>query len=805
MHPSADVLKAFGLGELDESSSGVGMEHLDKCEDCHKVAAAVSGEDFPNRLRQAHGHSSTPAPAKSLAEAAQGLHSPRESTTRSNLPPELADHPDYEVLRELRRGGMGVVYLAQHRLSHRVEVLKVMNKELLGQSESRERFLREIRSAAQFDHKNVVKMYNAQERGELMVLVMEYVPGEDLAQVVRTGGPLRVSDACSYVQQAASGLQHAFEKGIVHRDINPRNLILAREGSEHIVKILDFGLVKATHGEDMSKGLTNLGAMMGTPAYIAPEQSLDAATADIRADIYSLGCTLYHLLAGKPPFSGKSVFEIVQAHHIAEARPLNQVRWEVPKELAAVVRKMMAKDAAQRYQTPAEVVRALDLFVKGSPKPLSPPPAPPNTGQRDAASPPMIPGSKIEGPAIIDKGSLRPSSRKPAPLKGGQRDAGSLRVNPKGMIEGRAMIAKAKSTPWRKRSRKRLFVPLSMLLLVGLLSFWAPHMLREKTPAEKPAPSAHSITNQRTEKQEKDLTPGGKPAPSPNSQTNQRTENQVKEPTPKPKPAKLPGSIANSIGMELVLVKPGTFLMGSSSDEQDRVTDEEQHEIEITQPFYAGIHEVTREQYECVMRKNPSCFSSTGSDKDEVKGVDTRQFPVENVSWDEAMEFCLRLSELPEEKAKGHSYRLPTEAEWEYCCRGGHLFKSPSPTFHFGNSLTSAQANFDGNNPYGGAAEEQSLHRPTKVGSYPPNSLGLYDLHGNVSEWCADWYDSKYYGRSPRQNPQGPEKEVFRVTRGGSWCNMGTNCRSACRNIDLPSSRSGKIGFRVVLVVGARN
>jgi formylglycine-generating enzyme required for sulfatase activity len=267
----------------------------------------------------------------------------------------------------------------------------------------------------------------------------------------------------------------------------------------------------------------------------------------------------------------------------------------------------------------------------------------------------------------------------------------------------------------------------------------------------------------------------------------------------------LPGSITNSIGMELVLVKPGTFLMGSPSDEQDRLRDEEQHEVGITQPLYVGIQEVTQEQYERVMRKNPSCFSSTGSDKDEVKGADTRQFPVENVSWDEAVEFCIRLSELPEEKAKEHSYRLPTEAEWEYCCRGGHCFKSPSPTFHFGNSLSSTQANFNGNYAYGGAAKKQSLHRPTKVGSYPPNSLGLYDLHGNVREWCADWYDSKYYFRSPRQNPQGPEKGVYRVMRGGSWYITGRACRSAYRDTDLPGSRNGKNGFRVVLVIGARN
>ena len=154
---------------------------------------------------------------------------------------------------------MGVVYLAKHRLSGRVEVLKVMNKALIGQADSRERFLREIQSAARLDHKNVVKMYTALECGELMVLVMEYVPGEDLPQVVKASGPLPVSNACYYIQQAATGLQHAFEKGMIHRDIKPQNLILAREGKKHIVKVLDFGLAKATRGDDLDTALTNRG------------------------------------------------------------------------------------------------------------------------------------------------------------------------------------------------------------------------------------------------------------------------------------------------------------------------------------------------------------------------------------------------------------------------------------------------------------------------------------------------------------------------------------------------------------------
>jgi serine/threonine protein kinase len=282
----------------------------------------------------------------------------------ANLPRELANNPQYEVLRELGRGGMGVVYLAKNKLMDRLEVLKVVNKALLDSPGAVERFLREIRSAAKLNHANVVAAYSAVQSGDLLAFAMEYVEGEDLAKLVQTQGPLPVINACYYVQQAALGLQHAFEKQMVHRDIKPQNLILAREGKKHIVKVLDFGLAKVTRAKSENTGLTNSGAMLGTPDYIAPEQTLDAATADIRADIYSLGCTLYYLLTGAPPFRGRSLYAVLQAHQTLEAEPLNVVRPEVPEELAAVVRTMMAKDPAKRYQTPVEVARALAAFVK---------------------------------------------------------------------------------------------------------------------------------------------------------------------------------------------------------------------------------------------------------------------------------------------------------------------------------------------------------------------------------------------------------------------------------------------------------
>jgi formylglycine-generating enzyme required for sulfatase activity len=260
--------------------------------------------------------------------------------------------------------------------------------------------------------------------------------------------------------------------------------------------------------------------------------------------------------------------------------------------------------------------------------------------------------------------------------------------------------------------------------------------------------------------------------------------------------------LTNAIGMQLVLIPPGTFLMGSPEAEEDRSADEGPlHEVAITRPFYLGIYPVTQEQFQRVMGTNPSYFCPGGESKEDVAGLDTKQFPVENVLWKNALSFCKKLSALPEEKRCGRVYRLPSEAEWEYCCRGG----APSyQVFHFGNSLSSTQANFDGNSPYGGADAGPYLERPCKVGSYTPNGFGLYDMHGNVWDWCNDWYGYWYYRESPRADPPGPPGGSRRVIRGGSYSHFGSGCRSAYRLGTTLAYRSSFLGFRVALVPSTR-
>jgi uncharacterized protein (TIGR02996 family) len=251
--------------------------------------------------------------------------------------------------------------------------------------------------------------------------------------------------------------------------------------------------------------------------------------------------------------------------------------------------------------------------------------------------------------------------------------------------------------------------------------------------------------------------------------------------------------LRNRLGMELALIPPGAFLMGSPSDEADRRGDEQPHEVEITRAFWLGVHPVTVGQFGAFARATryrQTDWQDPGFSQDD-------RHPVVNVSWRDAGRFCAWLTKMD----SGRVYRLPTEAEWEYSCRGGAPESYP---FHAGqplHSLSSAQANFHGDFPYGGAAQGPSLRRTTPVGSYPPNGWGLYDMHGNVWEWCADRYRAAYYTQSPRQDPPGPPKGSDRVIRGGSWGYRGRGCRSANRGRFVPTNRNYYLGFRVALVL----
>jgi serine/threonine protein kinase len=290
--------------------------------------------------------------------------SPQLLTLSSELPPLPSSSffpviSGYEILEELGHGGMGRVFKARQVHLDRIVAIKVILPERLSDSGAFQRFQREARAIARLSHPNIVTVHDCGLAGGTSFLVLEYVEGTDLARRLRAG-PLPVGQACEYIRQTALALQHAHERGLVHRDVKPGNLLLDAAGTK--VKVLDLGLallVNRPKSDSPSTALTGEGTVLGTLAYLAPEQALAPHRVDIRADLYSLGCTFYELLTGTVPFPGASFAEVVLLHQSGQPRAIRELRPEVSYEVARIVEKLMAKRPEDRYQTPTELATAL--------------------------------------------------------------------------------------------------------------------------------------------------------------------------------------------------------------------------------------------------------------------------------------------------------------------------------------------------------------------------------------------------------------------------------------------------------------
>jgi uncharacterized protein (TIGR03067 family) len=365
-HPSKDCLSDYGLGKLDEASASAVHDHLESCEECRSYVVSTGDDTLALMVR------ASATPVSSIT----GPALPRPIPENVEMPASLTNHPRYRVVELLGVGGMGAVFKAEHRLMGRPVALKVINSELTGKPEVVERFRREVQAAARLDHPNIVRAHDADQAGETHFLVMECVEGITLARLVREQGPLPVGLACEYIRQAALGLQHAAEHDMVHRDVKPHNLMVTADGR---VKILDFGLARiaremtppepeasASVAGATGSSVTAAGVVLGTAEYIAPEQIADPHAADIRSDIYSLGCTLYFLLTGQPPFPEGTVMQKLMAHGQRSLQRLKDFRKDVPAGLQTVLDRMTAKEPVNRFQTPGEVAAALGPFAQSS-------------------------------------------------------------------------------------------------------------------------------------------------------------------------------------------------------------------------------------------------------------------------------------------------------------------------------------------------------------------------------------------------------------------------------------------------------
>ena len=299
---------------------------------------------------------------------------------------------DYVVLDKLGEGGMGKVYKARQTRTGRDVALKIVRSHLLSNALVRKRYEREVLAAGRLQHPNIVSVFDAGEVNGRYYLAMEFVDGIDLSRLVKDHGILPVPEACEYARQAALGIQHAHDRGMVHRDIKPSNIIVS--GERHVpqatepafVKILDMGLIRAVGQDDPSAGtdLTRDGTVVGTPDYMAPEQAKNSSTVDHRADLYSLGCALTFLLTGRPVFPDGSAIEKLLKHQIDPPPPIRESRFDVPEGLAAIVAKLLAKKADDRYQHAREVAAALEPFCAypGGAQPVS-------MRRRKAVAPPV--------------------------------------------------------------------------------------------------------------------------------------------------------------------------------------------------------------------------------------------------------------------------------------------------------------------------------------------------------------------------------------------------------------------------------
>ena len=314
----------------------------------------------------------------------------------------------YRILEQIGRGGMGRVYKAEHRTMRRVVALKVLAPDLLKTERAVDMFLREVPAIAQLQHPNIVTAYDANEVNGRYYLVLEFVDGPNLDQLVRNEGALGVGLACDYVKQTAAGLQCAHLRGMLHRDIKPANILIQSqnvegESSPGLIKVSDFGLARlsqpnSSHAADAAAPgtiLTRENTVMGTPDYLSPEQSRDLHKTDIRGDLYSLGCTFYFLLTGQVPFPGGQPLEKLIRHATEKPRPVGAFRADVPVGVITLVDRLMAKRPEERPQTPAEVVKALEPFAVSGPLPWAP--------QR--AAPVFIDAQATPAPRTVDGGS----------------------------------------------------------------------------------------------------------------------------------------------------------------------------------------------------------------------------------------------------------------------------------------------------------------------------------------------------------------------------------------------------------------
>jgi serine/threonine protein kinase len=363
--PSIDELRALSLGETNAEASQSLLEHVASCTGCQAELETVDQHSDPLIASLRAEDLGEPFEQEAACQAAMAKAIAAYSIVSSEQPvmPELPKQiGEYEILRPLGHGGMGSVWLARHTKLGREVALKLLSRHRWTHPQLRERFEAEMRAIGRLSHPNIVIAHDARDVGGCAVLVTEYVDGFDLGKLLQRTGPLPVAEACEIVRQVAVALEYTHSQGFVHRDIKPSNVMLSRSGT---IKLLDLGLARLQLDEGTAE-MTATGQSLGTADYMAPEQVSDARSVDIRADIYSLGCTLMKLLTGRAPFAGQTTsFAKMTAHVSSQPPRLNSLRADIPLALSDLVAQMLLKRPEDRPPSPADIRQALAPFCEG--------------------------------------------------------------------------------------------------------------------------------------------------------------------------------------------------------------------------------------------------------------------------------------------------------------------------------------------------------------------------------------------------------------------------------------------------------
>ncbi len=723
-------------------------------------------------------------PAGAMGETARAADSvPLVTGPFATLPTQFGR---YRIEKLLGKGAMGAVYLAHDIQLDRPVALKVARVSTSGSAKLIKRMETEAKAAAKVDHPLICKVCDFGEIDGIRFIALPYIDGEDLKSYLKRVGKRREPDeAMRWTVQLARALKAAHDKGVIHRDLKPENVMLNPHGEP---VIMDFGLARRTTGAT-DAGLTQ-GMILGTAAYMSPEQAIGRAEGiDHRSDLYALGVMLFEMLTGEWPFTGSAI-EIMGRKSVCEAPSPLTLNANIPPQLAAVCHKLIAKKKEDRCATCAEIIAALEAVDLKAPVALE------KHVEFESAPQPL---------EFLQEPPAAPVWLKPAKAGEQQRIVSPILRRLEPLTQW-----------WRGQSLAMRWSVLGGSGFVLCLLVVITSVITGKDGAKTKSEVAEEAKPALARSLEKPVRP---PPLTPVQDSHAKTS--------QAEWAKFLGKKVvekNRFGMELVLIPPGTFQMGSPTSEAQRQYDEgPQHTVQISRPFYMGVNEVTQGEYEQVMGTNPSYFSKTGSGSSSVSGMDTSKFPVEKVSWFDSVEFCNKLSvkdgltpyyslatvtresgsiksamvevSRPASAPGQLGYRLPTEAEWEYACRA-----NMTTPFHFGSVLNGHKANVDGNHPFGTTTKGKYLERTTTVGSYAKNDFGLFDMHGNVWEWCDDVFDAEAYSKrsGTTPDPRVTSGSEDRVLRGGCWLNYAGDTRSADRLRFTPGNRDSDYGFRVV-------